>query len=99
VDVVIGFDSAELWLKIVDNGSGIDQALLAHGSRSGHWGLPGMRERAEKLGGRLEIWSRPGEGTTVHLSVPARVIYRGEFKRGNRFWFLRGQHGFNRIQE
>jgi nitrate/nitrite-specific signal transduction histidine kinase len=44
-------------------------------SCSGHWGLPGMRERAELIGGRLEVWSQPGSGTDVDLTIPADKVY------------------------
>jgi signal transduction histidine kinase/ligand-binding sensor domain-containing protein len=58
-----------LRLRIVDNGRGFEErdAFAAHG---GHFGLIGMRERAERLGGELRLASRPGEGTDVEVSVP-----------------------------
>ncbi|HEX5826163.1 MAG TPA: sensor histidine kinase [Candidatus Limnocylindrales bacterium] len=54
-------------LTIMDNGRGFDARKAVAGS----FGLVSMRERADLLGGRLHIRSRPGEGTTVLLSVPA----------------------------
>ncbi|MGA3259443.1 MAG: two-component regulator propeller domain-containing protein [Bryobacteraceae bacterium] len=58
-----------LRLRIVDNGRGFEErdVFAAHG---GHFGLIGMRERAERLGGGLHLASRPGEGTEVEVSVP-----------------------------
>ncbi len=58
-----------LRLRIVDNGRGFEEhdAFAAHG---GHFGLIGMRERAERLGGELRLASQPGEGTQVEVSVP-----------------------------
>ncbi|HEY1217803.1 MAG: two-component regulator propeller domain-containing protein [Bryobacteraceae bacterium] len=58
-----------LRLRIVDNGRGFEEsdAFAAHG---GHFGLIGMRERAERLGGELRLASQPGEGTEVEVSVP-----------------------------
>jgi ligand-binding sensor domain-containing protein/two-component sensor histidine kinase len=58
-----------LRLRIVDNGRGFEErdAFAAH---EGHFGLIGMRERAERLGGELRLASRPGEGTEVEVSVP-----------------------------
>ena len=44
--------------------------------KDGHFGLVGMRERAQHLGGRLEIWSKPGAGTEIEVAVPAIVAYR-----------------------
>lgn len=57
-------------LEIEDDGCGIDDALLASGSRNGHWGLTGMRERARLLGGKLTLKSRAGAGTVVRLWLP-----------------------------
>jgi len=45
------------------------------GSKAGHFGLGGMRERAELLGGRLTVRSGAGAGTEVELSVPAARAY------------------------
>ena len=44
---------------------------------SGHFGLPGMRERAEIVGGRLEVWSKLNSGTQVELSIPGTIAYDG----------------------
>ena len=62
-------------LRVVvrDNGCGIDQQVLRSG-RDAHWGLLGMRERAENMGAQLRIWSRPGAGTEVEISVPGHVV-------------------------
>jgi signal transduction histidine kinase len=56
-------------LIVRDNGRGFDLDGLAPADGD-HFGLLGMRERAEYLGGRLEIRSRPGEGTSVILHIP-----------------------------
>ena len=42
---------------------------------AGHFGLPGMRERAEIVGGRLEVWSQLDSGTQVELSIPGGIAY------------------------
>jgi two-component system NarL family sensor kinase len=59
-------------LEVADDGSGFDSAAAALGGPAGSagFGLSGMRERAELLGGRLELTSAPGRGTTVRLSIP-----------------------------
>jgi len=44
----------------------------------GHYGLTGMRERAATIGGKLEMTSEPGVGTTVRLAVPARRETQGD---------------------
>jgi len=43
--------------------------------RDGHWGLQGMRERAQQIGAQLEIWSQAGAGTEVELSIPGSIAY------------------------
>ena len=49
----------------------IPSAPEAHAEASnGHWGLKNMRERAEDIGGRLGITSRPGDGTSIELMAP-----------------------------
>ena len=52
------------------------------GARQGHWGLPGVRERAKRIGARLKLWSEPGAGTEAELTVPARIAYRTVHRRG-----------------
>ena len=42
---------------------------VADGGRDGHWGIPGMRERATGIG-TLDVASAPGQGTTWTLKVP-----------------------------
>jgi signal transduction histidine kinase len=56
-----------------DNGCGIDPELVQSG-RKAHWGLVGMRERAGSIGAQLRIWSRPGAGTEVEISVPDKIV-------------------------
>jgi len=62
-------------LRIRDDGIGIDPKVLTSGSRAGHWGLPGMRERAKNFGGKMEVWSEAGAGTEIELTVPAATAY------------------------
>ncbi len=54
-------------MTIQDDGAGFDPALAAS---EGHFGLKFMRERAEALGGRLEVESAPGKGTKVVVEIP-----------------------------
>ena len=56
-------------LRIGDNGRGFDQRDV-FASHAGHFGLIGMRERAERLGGKLRLASNPGKGTEVEVTVP-----------------------------
>jgi signal transduction histidine kinase/streptogramin lyase len=62
-------EARKLYLRIVDNGHGFEQQD-AFSSVGGHFGLIGMRERAERLGGELHLASHPGEGTEVEVTVP-----------------------------
>ncbi len=54
---------------VSDDGKGFDMQLAAH-KGEGHIGLQIMRERAQRIGGEVDIASRPGEGTTVTLRLP-----------------------------
>ena len=75
VDVEIRYDSRQFRLRVRDDGKGIDTLVLSdHGPR-GHYGLPGMRERAKLIGGELAVWSEVGAGTEVELIVPASLAY------------------------
>jgi signal transduction histidine kinase len=74
IEADITYGERLLRLRIRDDGKGIDPNLLEAG-RDGHWGLPGMRERAEQIGGRLEMWSEVGAGTEVELRIPGSVAY------------------------
>jgi signal transduction histidine kinase len=75
IEVELGYTAAHLRLLVRDNGCGIDELVLETG-REGHWGLAGMRERAERIGARLKVWSRPSAGTEVEMIVPARIAFR-----------------------
>lgn len=69
----VGRVSGGLWLylTIIDNGEGMPLPLdMGTLIRSGHLGLAGMRERAEQLGGRLEIRREPHGGTRVAVMSP-----------------------------
>ena len=64
-----------LRLRFRDDGKGIDPSVLKHGGRSRHWGLPGIRERANHIGAQLEVWSELGAGTEIELSIPGSLAY------------------------
>ncbi|HXO34691.1 MAG TPA: histidine kinase, partial [Candidatus Acidoferrales bacterium] len=64
-----------LRLRFRDDGKGMDPSVVEHGGRSGHWGLPGIRERAKQIGAELAIWSELGAGTEVELSIPGSIAY------------------------
>lgn len=74
VDCELEYTDNDLRMRIRDDGCGIDPRTLQEG-RAGHWGLTGMRERATRMGGRLEI-SSCATGTEVRLSVPTSAAFR-----------------------
>jgi signal transduction histidine kinase/ligand-binding sensor domain-containing protein len=79
VEVEIEYTAKALRVLVRDDGSGIDPEVLRSG-REDHWGLSGMRERAEKMGARLKVWSRAGAGTEVEISVPGKIAFPDEPK-------------------
>ena len=66
VHVGLGVDADGLDLRVADNGRGFDPG----GDHAGHFGLMGMRERAQRVGARLQVTSAPGAGTQVKVSMP-----------------------------
>jgi signal transduction histidine kinase len=90
IDLEIRYASKQVRVLVRDNGCGIDPHVLESG-REGHWGLPGMRERAEKIGGHLRVWSRVSGGTEVELSIPAKIAFR--IASQNRLRKLLGRFG------
>jgi signal transduction histidine kinase len=75
IEVDIQYDTRQLRLQIRDDGQGIDPQLLRVDGLSGHFGLRGMRERAQSLGGELTIWSEVNSGTEIDLTVPSSSAY------------------------
>jgi len=74
IEVEVEYTNRKLCILVRDNGCGIDAQVLKTG-REGHWGLSGMRERAEKMGAKLVVFSRSGGGTEVELCVPGSVAF------------------------
>ena len=75
IETEVTFSDADLTIRVRDDGIGVEPQILAHGQRPDHWGLPGMRERSESLGGQLYVWSERNAGTEIELRIPARVAY------------------------
>ena len=76
IEAEIRYDRSGLRLRFRDDGTGIDPKILKEGGRPGHWGLPGIRERAKRIRARLDFWSETGAGTEIQLIVPAVVAYQ-----------------------
>jgi signal transduction histidine kinase/ligand-binding sensor domain-containing protein len=73
--VELNYQRGQFTMSCCDNGRGFDVEAL-HASRpSGHWGLRGMSERAERIGGKLSVTSAPDKGTEVHITMPGRLAY------------------------
>jgi PAS domain S-box-containing protein len=75
IEAGLAYDASFFRLRIRDNGKGLDRKVLASGARQGHWGLPGVGERAKCIGAQLKLLSEPGAGTEAELIVPARIAY------------------------
>ncbi|MNC41845.1 Sensor protein VraS [compost metagenome] len=71
IEVELSYGARCFLLHVRDDGVGIAN----DNAGGGHWGMQGMRERAQRLGAELQLWTRPGLGTEVALSVPARRLY------------------------
>jgi ligand-binding sensor domain-containing protein/signal transduction histidine kinase len=87
VEVEITYDPRQFRLRVRDDGRGFDTAILEQGGRPDHWGLPGMRERAQRIGAQLELWSRSHTGTEVELRIPGATAYGTHKPGAKRFWF------------
>jgi signal transduction histidine kinase/ligand-binding sensor domain-containing protein len=81
IHVEIKSSSRAFEVRVTDDGVGIEPAVLEAGGREGHWGLPGIRERAAKLKAKLVIRNRDTGGTEVLLRLKAADAYlsRGSF--------------------
>jgi signal transduction histidine kinase len=73
VDVRVRDDESGVTLEVRDDGAGFDPAQVQRrrpGMPLARFGLHGMRDRAQILGGSFDVTSRPGEGTTVRVFLP-----------------------------
>jgi len=81
IEAEIRYADEQLRVRIRDDGKGIDPEVLKKGRRQGHWGLPGVKERAQQIGAQLDFWSEAGAGTEVQLSIPAAIAYKNSQAR------------------
>ena len=75
IDLELEYADSNLTIQVRDNGCGIEPQVLDTG-RAGHWGLTGMRERAERIGALLKISSSPTAGTEIKLSIPNDIAFQ-----------------------
>ncbi len=76
IEVDIRYDGRMLRLRVRDDGIGMDPRFLLDGRRTGHWGLPGMRERARSVGGHFELWSEIRKGTEIEVTIPGTIAFK-----------------------
>ena len=80
VEVEIRYDDEQFRLRVRDDGRGMDPAVLSRQESEGHYGIPGMRERAALIGGKLTVWSEVDAGTEIELWVPSGTAYAADRK-------------------
>jgi signal transduction histidine kinase len=80
ITVEILYDKREFRLRVRDDGRGMDEERARH-QPAGHFGLHGMRERAEVVGGQLKVSSKVDSGTEVELFVPGAIAYEKSTRR------------------
>ena len=85
VEVEIRYDEHYFRIRVRDDGKGIPSDVLSANGREGHYGLPGMRERAELAGGKLTIWTERDSGTEIEFMIQAARAY---VKSTRHFWYL-----------
>jgi signal transduction histidine kinase/ligand-binding sensor domain-containing protein len=88
IEIELEYAASRLRLLVRDNGRGIDPQTIQSG-REGHWGLLGMRERAERIGAKLHVWSRPSGGTEIELLVPSHLAFQSQSPHRALQWFSR----------
>jgi signal transduction histidine kinase len=70
--MTVRYSGGAVELEVKDDGIGIPEQFL-RGANGSHLGLTSMRERATLLGGRLEVVSNPGQGTSIFVRIPTEV--------------------------
>jgi signal transduction histidine kinase len=87
IEVEIRYDALQLRVRVSDDGKGIDPEVLRTGEKQGHFGLSGMRERAELVGGKLSVRSSVETGTEVAFTAPGSRAYSKP--SAPRWWLLK----------
>jgi len=99
IEVELEYAPSYLRLLVRDNGRGIDPDVLQSG-RDGHWGLSGMKERTERIGGKLRVLSNTRAGTEVEISVPGQIAFNLGPSAGWRGWVSKlSIRNFRRIKQ
>jgi signal transduction histidine kinase len=85
VRVIFRYGFWSFRMVVEDDGRGIDPEILDHGGRRNHFGMVGMRERAQQLRGRIRFESNGSAGTRVAVTIPAAVAYDTRLSRSASF--------------
>ena len=83
IEIEIHYDDQLFRVRVRDDGKGMDRDVMNHGGRAGHWGLTGLRERAQRIGAQLDFWSEVEAGTEIQITVPAAVAYKARSGAGS----------------
>jgi signal transduction histidine kinase len=86
-----------LRLRVRDDGKGIAPEVLSAGEKQGHFGLSGMRERAELVGGKLTVRRGLETGTEVEFSAPGAQAYGSPIPA--RSWLLHKRFASSEVGE
>jgi signal transduction histidine kinase len=85
IELELEYASTNLRMLVRDDGRGIDPRVVRSGS-DGHWGIPGMQERAASIGAGFKVRSRAAAGTEVELTVPGHVAFGRDLEVRSRGW-------------
>jgi signal transduction histidine kinase len=87
VEIELLFESAYFGLRVRDDGRGFEPSGGPPVDGPRHFGMQGIRERAQRMGGELKLWSRAGAGTEIDVTVPGVRAYPGQLS--HRPWWRR----------
>jgi signal transduction histidine kinase len=90
IEVELEYAANRMKVLVRDNGCGIHSDVIRKG-RDGHWGLSGMRERAERIGAKIKVMSGPSAGTEVELLVPGHIVFQKPPSNGRRGWWSKAK--------
>jgi signal transduction histidine kinase/ligand-binding sensor domain-containing protein len=88
IEIELEYTSGHLRMLVRDDGRGMDPLVVRSGTE-GHWGIAGMRERAESIGAAFKVSSRADAGTEVELTVPGHVAFDQASAGASRGWIAR----------